>query len=149
MKNFALAALALLLASSAFAAEAAADPRQWLEDIESPRALDWVKTRDEKTMKELQADPRYKKVEADARAVAARAVDLQLLAGSQVRARRVAPRRARGVPQALAALGDRARSRRALEGGKRELGLEGRRLPPAGAEALPADAVARRKGRVG
>src|SRR6185312_5372006 len=30
---------------------------------------DWVKTRDEKTLKELQADPRYKKVEADARAV--------------------------------------------------------------------------------
>jgi prolyl oligopeptidase len=70
MKNFSLAAFALILAAPAFAADApAADPRQWLEEIESPRALDWVKARDAKTLAELQSDPRYKKVEADARAV--------------------------------------------------------------------------------
>src|SRR6185312_3398378 len=68
MKNLSLAALILVVGSAALAADAP-DPRQWLEGIESPRALDWVKTRDEKTLKELQADPRYKKVEADARAV--------------------------------------------------------------------------------
>jgi prolyl oligopeptidase len=70
MKMIACAALTLLLAPSAFAAEApAADPRSWMEDIESPRALDWVKKHDEKTLKELQSDPRYRQVEADARAV--------------------------------------------------------------------------------
>ena len=70
MKNFPFAALALLLASSAFAAEVpSADPRAWLEEIESPRALDWVKVRDEKTLAVLKSDPRFKQVEADARAV--------------------------------------------------------------------------------
>ena len=70
MKNFPLALLALVLAAPVLAADApAADPRQWLEEIESPKALDWVKTRDAKTLAELQADPRYKQVEADARAV--------------------------------------------------------------------------------
>ncbi len=70
MKNISLAGLLLVLAAPAFSADAsAADPRQWLEEIESPRALDWVKARDAKTLAELQSDPRYKKVEADARAV--------------------------------------------------------------------------------
>jgi prolyl oligopeptidase len=60
---------ALLAAVPAFAVDAPADPRQWLEEIESSRALKWVKARDEKTLAELQADPRFKEVEADARAV--------------------------------------------------------------------------------
>ena len=59
----------LALSLPALAAEASPDPLQWLEDIESPRALDWVKAHDEKTLGALQADPRYKSVEADARAV--------------------------------------------------------------------------------
>jgi prolyl oligopeptidase len=64
-----LAALLFVLAAPALAAGAPADPRQWLEEIESPRALAWVKARDAKTLAELQADPRWKAVEADARAV--------------------------------------------------------------------------------
>ncbi|HXT00458.1 MAG TPA: prolyl oligopeptidase family serine peptidase [Elusimicrobiota bacterium] len=68
LKTLSLAALALLLGSAAVADDAP-DPRRWLEDIDSPRSLDWVKARDEKTLKELQADPRWKQVEADARAV--------------------------------------------------------------------------------
>src|SRR5258708_3444186 len=63
-----LGLLTLVLGSRAFGAEAP-DPRQWLEEIESPRALAWVKQRDDKTLAELQADPRYAQVEADARAV--------------------------------------------------------------------------------
>jgi prolyl oligopeptidase len=69
MNRLALAVLLLASFAPAFAADAPADPRLWLEEIESPRALDWVKTRDDKTLSELQADPRYKMVEADARAV--------------------------------------------------------------------------------
>lgn len=64
-----LASLLFVLAAPAFAADASADPRQWLEEIESPRALEWVKARDAKALAELQADPRWKAVEADARAV--------------------------------------------------------------------------------
>ncbi|MFI5347901.1 MAG: prolyl oligopeptidase family protein [Elusimicrobiota bacterium] len=66
MKNVALAALLLVISVPLFAAP---DAYQWLEEIESPRALDWVKARDAKTLAELQADPRFKQVEADARAV--------------------------------------------------------------------------------
>jgi prolyl oligopeptidase len=69
MNRSLLAALLLVLAVPVFAADAPQDPRRWLEEIESPRALDWVKARDEKTLAALQADPRYKQVEADARAV--------------------------------------------------------------------------------
>lgn len=60
--------LLLLLAVPALAAEAP-DPRAWLEEIDSPRALAWVKERDEKTLAGLKADPRFAGVEADARAV--------------------------------------------------------------------------------
>lgn len=64
-----IATLALLILPLVPARAADADPRLWMEDIESPRALAWVKERDEKTLAELQADPRFKSVEADARAV--------------------------------------------------------------------------------
>ncbi|MBI3565709.1 MAG: S9 family peptidase [Elusimicrobia bacterium] len=51
------------------AADAPADPRLWLEEVESPRALAWVKERDDKALAELKSDPRWAAVEADARAV--------------------------------------------------------------------------------
>jgi prolyl oligopeptidase len=35
------------------------DPFAWLEDIHSPRALDWVKTENAKTAQRLETDPRY------------------------------------------------------------------------------------------
>ncbi|NNN05006.1 MAG: S9 family peptidase [Elusimicrobia bacterium] len=63
-----LAVLLTLLPIFAAAADAP-DPRLWLEQIESPRALAWVKGQDEKTLSQLRADPRWKAVEADARAV--------------------------------------------------------------------------------
>jgi len=64
-----LAVLTFALAARAAAADAPADPRLWLEDVESPRALEWVKQHDRKTLAELKSDPRWNGVEADARAV--------------------------------------------------------------------------------
>jgi prolyl oligopeptidase len=63
------AALLLLAAAPAFAAKAPADPNAWLEGIEAPRALAWVKAHDDKTLAELRADPRYARVDAEARAI--------------------------------------------------------------------------------
>ncbi|MFI5346490.1 MAG: prolyl oligopeptidase family protein [Elusimicrobiota bacterium] len=60
--------LLLVLAAPVLAADAP-DPRAWLEEIESPRALEWVKAHDDKALAELKSDPRFKQVEADARAV--------------------------------------------------------------------------------
>jgi len=62
--------LVLILALAARAAAAdAPDPRLWLEDIDSPRSLAWVRQRDDKTLAELKSDPRWAGVETDARSV--------------------------------------------------------------------------------
>lgn len=45
------------------------DKYQWLEDIESPRALDWVKARNEKTFSELKKDLRYRTLEKNIRKI--------------------------------------------------------------------------------
>ena len=61
-----LAALALLLtlpaAGAAHAAMPApdADPYLWLEDVNSPRAMEWVKQQDARSLGVLQHDPHYK-----------------------------------------------------------------------------------------
>jgi prolyl oligopeptidase len=70
MKTACLRLAPILLALAARAAAAGApDPRAWLEDVESPRALAWVASRDSATLAGLQRDPRWNAVEADARAV--------------------------------------------------------------------------------
>ncbi len=53
------AAGVMTLGSAAAAQEAASDPYIWLEDISGARALEWVKAENERTLKLLQADPRY------------------------------------------------------------------------------------------
>jgi prolyl oligopeptidase len=58
MRRFALAFL--LCSFPAFAETAAPDPNIWLEDVESPRAMDWVRAHDAASLKILQADARYK-----------------------------------------------------------------------------------------
>ncbi len=58
--------LALLVA---LAVPAAAQEDLWLEEIESPRALEWVKARNAESLGELEADPRYKTVEAELRTI--------------------------------------------------------------------------------
>jgi len=47
-----------------------ADKYLWLEDQESPRALDWVKAEDARSLKVLEADPRYAAFYADALKIA-------------------------------------------------------------------------------
>ena len=47
----------------------APDPFAWLEDIHSPRALDWVKTENAKTAQRLETDPRYETLRREALAV--------------------------------------------------------------------------------
>lgn len=42
------------------------DPYLWLEDIEGPRAMEWVKAHNAKSLGSLQRDPRYEKLHADA-----------------------------------------------------------------------------------
>ena len=55
-----LAALVLVCLCSPQAAETApADPFLWLEDVSSPRALDWVRAENARSLKILQADPHY------------------------------------------------------------------------------------------
>jgi len=49
----------LLCAAPAFAETASSDPNLWLEDVSSPRALEWVRAHDAASLKVLQADPRY------------------------------------------------------------------------------------------
>ena len=53
--------LAAVLAGAAVAQSTAdgADPLQWLENIESPRSLDWGKAQNTRTAAVLETDPRY------------------------------------------------------------------------------------------
>ncbi|HTK35732.1 MAG TPA: prolyl oligopeptidase family serine peptidase [Caulobacteraceae bacterium] len=46
-----------------------ADPYQWLEEIEGARALDWVRGQNSRTLAELEADPRYTGLKAEALAI--------------------------------------------------------------------------------
>ena len=58
-----LAVVCLAFAAfSAHAQSASADPEDkyiWLEDVNSPRAMDWVKSEDARTAKIMEADPRF------------------------------------------------------------------------------------------
>ncbi len=64
--------LALLIVTPALAQTAApptADPFQWLEDVDSPRALSWVEGQNTRTAARLESDARYKDFHAEARAI--------------------------------------------------------------------------------
>ncbi len=43
----------------------AADPRQYLEEVEGEKSLAWVKAQNERSLKSLMADPRFAQYEAD------------------------------------------------------------------------------------
>jgi prolyl oligopeptidase len=47
-----------------------ADKYLWLEDVSSPRSMDWVKAEDARSLKVLEADPRYAAYHADALKIA-------------------------------------------------------------------------------
>ena len=46
------------------------DPYIWLEEIESPKALEFAKSENQKTINTLQKDPHYKKIESEFREMA-------------------------------------------------------------------------------
>jgi len=54
------AILLLIAAMAPTMACAQPDPFLWLEDVNGPRAMDWVKQQDAQSLGVLQADPRYK-----------------------------------------------------------------------------------------
>ena len=63
------AVLALNLGPAPQAAPAGEDPFLWLEDIESPRALEWVARQNARTSAVLESDRRYAPFLAEARAI--------------------------------------------------------------------------------
>jgi prolyl oligopeptidase len=70
MKALLCALAALTLAPSlAHAQAAAADPFQWLEDIDAPKSMAWVEGQNVKSAKRLEGDPRYEAFHALARAI--------------------------------------------------------------------------------
>ena len=59
MIRTAVVALAALGAALPLLAQTSADPFLWLEEVSSPRAMDWVNARNAYSTKILEADPRY------------------------------------------------------------------------------------------
>ena len=63
----------------------APDPYLWLEEVEGDRAIAWARGQNERTLAELQADPRYPRFEAEARSILEardRIADPVLMAGT-------------------------------------------------------------------
>jgi prolyl oligopeptidase len=48
---------------------AGTDPFLWLEDVESPKAMDWVKAHNDKSLGRLTKDPRYAAIEKEVRKI--------------------------------------------------------------------------------
>jgi len=61
-----LAAARLVMANS----QDSSDPFLWLEDVEGERALTWVRAQNERSLKQLQSDPRFEKFYQAALAIA-------------------------------------------------------------------------------
>src|SRR5580693_3963254 len=62
--------LPIILVASAAAAETPSDPYIWLEEVDSPRAMDWVKKENDKSTMVLEKDSRYAGLYKDALAIA-------------------------------------------------------------------------------
>lgn len=96
-------------------AESPEDPHLWLEGVEDPKALDWARERNAKTMAALAESDAFKALEsrilanldstARIPAVYEQGLPLQLLARRAEPARPVAPDHAGRVPQGRAGLG--------------------------------------------
>ena len=56
--------------ASAAAASASDDPYLWLESVDSPKAMDWVRAENRKTLGALEADPRFAATNTQALALA-------------------------------------------------------------------------------
>ena len=66
----AAAAQAAAPAASAPVASSADDPYLWLEKVDDPKAMDWVRAENRKTLTALEADPRFAAYNAQALAIA-------------------------------------------------------------------------------
>src|SRR5690606_554369 len=55
-----------LASLTTLAAHAQEDPHQWLEEITSPAALEWVEGENERTLAVLEADPRFEPMRREA-----------------------------------------------------------------------------------
>ena len=65
------AGVAVCLAAGASGAQegAVGDPHQWLEGVEDPKALEWVKAQNAAAEAELAATPEFRRLEADLLAI--------------------------------------------------------------------------------
>lgn len=63
-------AFAISCSSQKVSTPTSSDAYLWLEDIESPKSLEFAKAENEKTLSVLQSDPNYKSIEADIRKLA-------------------------------------------------------------------------------
>ena len=63
-------AAAMVLTTDLHAQAPAADPFQWLEEVEGARALDWVHGQNARSLAVLEADPRFAGLKAEALAIA-------------------------------------------------------------------------------
>ena len=70
MRRILIALAVASLAVTAHAQTPPADPYIWLEDVSSPRAMDWVHAENAKTTGVLEKDPRFAPLYADALALA-------------------------------------------------------------------------------
>jgi prolyl oligopeptidase len=68
--HIAFSLMPLVITTSALAAPTTADPYLWLEEVNSPRAMEWVKKENDKTTAALEKDPRYAGLYKDALAIA-------------------------------------------------------------------------------
>jgi len=66
----ATAALAQAASAPATAASATDDPYLWLEKVDDPKAMDWVRAENGKTLQALEADPRFAQYNKQALAIA-------------------------------------------------------------------------------
>ena len=65
-RRIAVAALAALTLSAEVRADAPADPYAWLEEIEGPKAIEWAKAENARSLVVLEADPRFAPMRAEA-----------------------------------------------------------------------------------
>lgn len=69
MKNTILSAAAAVLTMISTAPAQDADPFLWLEDIEGEKALDWVRGQNERSLEDLESDPRFAAMREEALSV--------------------------------------------------------------------------------
>lgn len=68
-RKFSLAASAVILFATSVHAEQPADPFLWLEEIEGPKALDWARAQNARSLPVLEGDPRFAQMRAEARTI--------------------------------------------------------------------------------